>query len=45
MNHIKNILYLSKQNNVPDPYFGGQDGFLRVYKMLNDACLKINDEI
>jgi len=44
--HIKKVYYtLSKQNNVPDPYFGGQDGFIRVYKMLNDACLKINDEI
>ena len=44
--HIKKVYYtLSKQNNVPDPYFGGKDGFIQVYKMLKEACQSINDEI
>ena len=44
--HIKKVHYtLSKQNNVPDPYFSGKDGFIQVYKMLKEACQKINDEI
>ena len=44
--HIKKVYYtLSKQNNVPDPYFGGKDGFIQVYEMLKEACQTINDEI
>jgi len=44
--HIKKVHYtLSNQNNVPDPYFGGKDGFIKVYEMLYEACQKINDEV
>lgn len=44
--HIKKVHYtLSKQNNVPDPYFSAKDGFIQVYEMLNEACQNINDEI
>ena len=43
---IKKVHYtLSKQNNIPDPYFGGKDGFIKVYEMLHEACQTINDEI
>lgn len=27
-----------QNNNVPDPYYGGTDGFENVYKMLDEAC-------
>jgi protein-tyrosine phosphatase len=27
--------------SVPDPYYGGKDGFENVYKMLDMACDKI----
>jgi len=27
--------------NVPDPYYGGDDGFKNVYEMLDEACVKI----
>jgi len=30
---------------VPDPYYGGQDGFEKVYKMLDEACEKIIQEL
>ena len=44
--HIKKVHYtLSKQKNVPDPFFGGKEGFTKVYEMLNEACQRINDEI
>jgi len=44
--HIKKVHYtLSMQNNVPDPYFGGKDGFIQVYDILHEACQMINDEI
>ncbi len=31
--------------NVPDPYYGGDDGFDRVYKMLDEASRGILDQI
>lgn len=44
--HIEKVHYtLPKQNNVPDPYFGGKDGFIQVYEILDEACQTINDEI
>ena len=36
---------LANQNNVPDPYFGEDDGFIKVYEMLYEACHNINNEI
>jgi protein-tyrosine phosphatase len=30
---------------VPDPYYGGPDGFEQVYDMLNDACERLLDEL
>ena len=45
-NNLKKVNYiLSNQNNVPDPYFGGKDGFIEVYEMLYKACQSINNEI
>ncbi|WP_271406109.1 low molecular weight protein-tyrosine-phosphatase [Tenacibaculum soleae] len=35
---ILNELYPSENKNVPDPYYGGKQGFENVYKMLNEAC-------
>ncbi|CAA0151186.1 low molecular weight protein-tyrosine-phosphatase [Tenacibaculum maritimum] len=29
---------VSENNNVPDPYYGGDKGFKIVYQMLNEAC-------
>ena len=38
-------LILSESNNnldcVPDPYYGGKNGFNDVYNMLDEACEKI----
>lgn len=31
--------------NVPDPYYGGKDGFKHVYDMLNEAVIELLDEI
>ena len=36
---------LSDNRNVPDPYFGGKDGFIQVYELVYAACQKINHEI
>ena len=34
-----------ENRDVPDPYYGGDDGFDKVYKMLDDACEVIAKEI
>ncbi len=31
--------------SVPDPYYGGENGFQNVYNMLNEACDKIVENI
>lgn len=35
---ILNETYPSEDRNVPDPYYGGHEGFENVYKMLDNAC-------
>jgi protein-tyrosine phosphatase len=35
---ILNEIYPDQNYNVPDPYYGGHDGFENVYKMLDEAC-------
>lgn len=38
---ILNEYHLDKNMEVPDPYYGGDNGFDDVYNMLNEACEKI----
>lgn len=45
---VKMILNESQPNrnlSVPDPYYGGNQGFENVYKMLDDACKVIADKL
>ena len=35
---ILNEFYPDENRNVPDPYYGGDQGFENVYKMLDEAC-------
>ena len=35
---ILNEVYPKQNYSVPDPYFGGDEGFENVYKMLDEAC-------
>ncbi|GLB51194.1 protein-tyrosine-phosphatase [Neptunitalea chrysea] len=35
---ILNLNFTGEDLEVPDPYYGGNDGFLNVYKMLDGAC-------
>ncbi|WP_299620172.1 low molecular weight protein-tyrosine-phosphatase [uncultured Tenacibaculum sp.] len=47
-NKVKMILNESFPNenlNVPDPYYGGDQGFLNVYNMLDQACEVIASKI
>ncbi|NJN24980.1 MAG: low molecular weight phosphotyrosine protein phosphatase [Cyclobacteriaceae bacterium] len=36
---------VGKGLDVPDPYYGGDDGFDKVYQMLDRSCRKLLDEI
>ena len=42
---ILNELYPNSFKSVPDPYYGGENGFQKVYDMLNLACEKIIENI
>ena len=47
-NNIRLILNEINPNayeSVPDPYYGGENGFQNVYSMLNEACDKIVQNI
>ncbi|GAA3625416.1 low molecular weight protein-tyrosine-phosphatase [Flavivirga jejuensis] len=35
---ILNEIYPNQNYDVPDPYYGGDEGFENVYKMLDEAC-------
>jgi protein-tyrosine phosphatase len=45
VDYIMNTVEPGKNNPVPDPYYGGDDGFENVYQMLDRACNKIAEEI
>lgn len=38
---ILNELFPGENREVPDPWYGGEDGFHIVFSMLNEACEKI----
>ncbi len=38
---ILNEISSDNHESVPDPYYGGSDGFEKVFHLLNDACEKI----
>ena len=42
---ILNELQPGSNKQVPDPYFGGEEGFEAVFQMLDKACDKIIDSI
>lgn len=42
---ILNELHPAKNESVPDPYYGGNQGFENVYKMLDKACVIIADKL
>ncbi|MEP0265642.1 low molecular weight protein-tyrosine-phosphatase [Dokdonia sp.] len=42
---ILDLIFPGERVDVPDPYYGGDDGFERVYKMLDEACDVITQQI
>ena len=42
---ILNEVYPNKDYEVPDPYYGGDNGFENVYQMLDEACDNIAKQL
>ena len=42
---ILNELYPNQNMDVPDPYYGGQEGFKNVFKLLDKACNIIAEKL
>lgn len=42
---ILNEIYPNQNYSVPDPYYGGDEGFENVYKMLDEACTLIAEAL
>ena len=42
---ILNEINPNAYHSVPDPYYGGENGFQDVYNMLDKACYKIIQDI
>lgn len=38
---LSNVTNPDSNESVPDPYYGGQEGFDKVFRMIEDACDKI----
>lgn len=45
VDYLLNLINVGSNDEVPDPYYGGADGFDRVYDMMNLACDQIIDDI
>lgn len=42
---ILNLIYPSQNKEVPDPYYGGEEGFIEVYHLLDAATDRIIEKI
>lgn len=42
---ILNVIYPNANHDVPDPYYGGAHGFDQVFKLLDEACDIIAEEL
>jgi protein-tyrosine phosphatase len=42
---VMNILHPGMNISVPDPYYGGEEGFKTVYEMLDDALEKLPERL
>lgn len=45
VDYLMNVLDKDSNRPVPDPYFGGQEGFENVFAMIDEACEKICEMI
>ena len=44
-NDKQKVKMILDNSNVPDPYYGGDEGFEHVYQLLHEACQKFLEDI
>ena len=44
-NDKQKVRMILDNSNVPDPYYGGDEGFEHVYQLLHEACQKFLEDI
>ena len=44
-NDKQKVKMMLEKGNVPDPYYGGDEGFEHVYQLLHEACQNFLDNI
>ena len=44
-NDKQKVKMILENSNVPDPYYGGNEGFEHVYQLLHEACQNFLDNI
>lgn len=45
VDYILNLVDPGNDRHVPDPWYGGREGFENVYRMLDHACQRLAEEI
>jgi len=45
VDYLLNASSLGSNQNIPDPYYGGEDGFIQVFHMMEKACDSIIEEL
>jgi protein-tyrosine phosphatase len=43
--HQKKVALLLENDEVPDPYYGNEDGFKKVFELIDQACDKLSNEL
>ena len=42
---LLDVLFPNENVDVPDPYYGGKDGFSAVYDLIDQACERIAEDL
>ncbi|HPM93463.1 MAG TPA: hypothetical protein PKZ74_11710, partial [Bacteroidales bacterium] len=45
VDYMLNLVYPGENRPVPDPWYGGKEGFEKVYQMLDEACENLINEL
>ena len=43
--HQKKVALLLENDEVPDPYYGNEDGFKKVFELIDQACDQLSNEL
>lgn len=45
VDYLLNVVHPGSNRQVPDPYYGGRNGFDHVFELLDEACSKLVEEL